>query len=140
MHDNDVEISRVYTRLAKGVIADITFASNEKCEIVVEAEAGETVFKNGGPYIIGIAVHDLTDSKVEIHNFEEKANYQDAGKWDTQAYQKVFGPFSLEDVSGFTAIQGLHCFEVLAYVRSGKQDPDVSFAKSPTFAYFEGTR
>ncbi|MFQ5709433.1 MAG: hypothetical protein ACE5HO_18400 [bacterium] len=140
MNANDVEIARVYTRAPGGIIADTTFASNEKCEIVVEAEAGSAVFDTGGPYIIGIAVHDLTDSKVEIHNFEEQSNYQAPGTWVNQSYQKVFGPFSLQDVSGFTAIQGLHCFEVLAYVRSGKKNPDVSFAKSPVFVYFEGTR
>jgi len=138
MHANDVEIARVYTRLPKNVIADVTFASNEKCEIVVEAEAGRAVFDHGGPYVIGIAVHDLTDSKVEVHNFEEIDEY--GRKWDTQGYQAIFGPFSLKDISGFTAIQGLHCFEVLAYVRSGKNNPDVSFAKSPTFSYFEGKR
>ncbi len=138
MNANDVEIARVYTRIEKGTIADTTFASNEKLEIVVEAEAGEAVFNNGGPYIIGISVHDLTDSKVEIHNYEEKDNYQ--GAWADQSYQKVFGPFSLKDVSGFSSIKGLHCFEVLAYVRSGKKNPDVSFAKSPIFSYFEEVR
>ena len=139
MGPNDVEIVRVYTRQPKGDIADSTFATSEKCEVVVEAEAGSAIWAMGVPYWIGVSVRDLTDNTVKVYSTEEGSNLG-GSKWEKKTYKKVFGPFTLKDISGLTKLQGAHCFEVLAYVRAGMQEPDVSFARSPLFMYYEPKR
>jgi len=74
MGPNDVEIVRVYTRLAARDIADCTFATDEKCEVVVEAEAGNAIWAMGVPYWIGLSIRDLTDNSVKVYSAEEKNN------------------------------------------------------------------
>ena len=127
---NDVSIARVYTRKVGGAIADTSFDSDEKFEVVVEAEAGSAIHGTGAPYQIGIAVRNLTDSSTTVHNLEEDGTFGTAGEWENLAYEEVFGPFS--PVPGDFQ-QGVHCYEIIAYVRARKTDPDVSFAKSPVF-------
>jgi len=142
MGPNDVEIIRVYTRKKGGLTADREFHHLEEFQIVIEAEAGSAIYDLGGPYWLGFTVRNLTDSTVKpaIHQVEEDGEFQ--SPWTPQAYQKVFGPYTLTDLVPWPpdTIKGTHCFEVLAYVRAGKKRPDVSTAASPIFVIYKELR
>jgi len=135
---NDCEIARVFTRRPGQVIADTTFRTDEKFEVVVEGEVGQTLLDSGAPYVIGVTVRNLTDGSTFTpqHNVEEAHDFLDAGEWDAPTHQQAFGPFT--PVPG-TFQQGAHMYEVLAYIRARKTDPDVSYARSPLFIVYKHT-
>ena len=130
---NDVQITRVFTTKAGNDFADFAFNKNETFDVIVEAEAGSTIHGGGGPYEIGVAIRNLTDSSTTVHNLNDQGAFGDAApKWDNLNQRQRFGPFSAVPANP----QGVHCYEALAYVRARNNDPDVSFVKSDTFMIF----
>lgn len=135
---NDCEIARVFTRRPGQVIADTTFRTDETFEVVVEGEVGQTLLDSGAPYEIGVTVRNLTDGSTTPaqHNVRANHDFLDAGEWDAPTHQEVFGPFN--PIPGAFQ-QGAHMYEVIAYIRARKTDPDVSYARSPLFIVYKHT-
>ncbi len=79
MNPNDVEIVRVYTREHNGTVADITphvnpnsLNVNERTfDVVVEAEAGNTITLSGSPYEIRIQAFDFTTGTLAPAPFQQ---------------------------------------------------------------------
>lgn len=59
MGPNKAEIIRVYTREATGEIADNTLDPSANAVVVVDLEAGSTIFGTGAKWQLGIFVKDL---------------------------------------------------------------------------------
>ncbi len=130
---NDIEIVRAYTRRVDGTIADVQFMSAENFEVVVECEGGSAISGSGSPYRIGVTVRNLTDSSILPHNDTEAG----VVNWPDGTYQTVFPSGG----GGYTPVPGegqygVHCYEVIAWLRVRPVDPDVSFARSPIFLVY----
>jgi len=135
MHANDVQIVRVYTKRDDPniEISDQTFASNENIVVVVEAEAGGTLYGNGGPYYICITVRDLTDGSIILSpaggnvNAMLEGNFT-AAPWDDLALRYEFPPIAAQGAG-----KEHHVCDVIACLLAGVHNPNVSFAVSPKF-------
>jgi hypothetical protein len=105
---NDCELVRVFTRRAAAgsTIADETIKSNEAFRVVLQAEAGETLHNNGGPYRLILVVKDETAGTSV--NTATHVPAQGAAKQD-------------------------HIYRAIAVVRAGNVDPIVAFAESELF-------
>ncbi|MEV6666759.1 hypothetical protein [Streptomyces nigra] len=66
MGPNDAQIVRVFSREPKGAIADITLDPKTDGEIVVEAEAGDTLHDGQGKYTVTLALRDLSDGTAVL--------------------------------------------------------------------------
>jgi hypothetical protein len=125
---DDVELVRVYPREKGGLILAETLPSDTDFEVVVEAEAGQTILGSGGVYSIQIVVRDLTDftvvyeDKLEGHFMREP--------WDEQTLSHAF-PIRAQGPA-----KEYHVYEALASLSARTTNPDVSFAKSPMFMIF----
>jgi hypothetical protein len=99
-------------------------------EIVVEVEAGHTIFSMEPHYETGIVVRDLTDNTIVPTT---PAGYGPATlgeiDWDSQTSQFVYQVSSGELGPG----KKNHCCEVIAFLKTGVVDPSISFANSPLF-------
>ncbi len=125
MHDNDVQLIRVYPREKEGTILERSIPSSREFEVVVEARAGKTLHGGGGKYFIQIVVRDLSDFTI-VHN-ESLEGYFTNQPWDEEVLVKAFS----------IPAQGIakenHVYEVLATLCVGLSNPNVSFANSPRF-------
>ncbi len=134
MNDNDVEMVRVFTRQVNSDVADISYAHNDQFEIVVEAEAGQSKFNDGGPYRFDITVRCLTHNmNIELHE-EITGNLAEAAginKWDQQ--KKQFKTNAMDCEHLLPGGKWNDCFEVLAVLSVGRLNPDISIARSPLF-------
>ncbi len=132
---NDVEIVRVYTRNPGGEIADVQFHAAAKYEVVVEAECGSTLHGNGGPYWIGVTVSNLTDVTASVkHDIAAATFGAPLPDWEKFAHQQVFGPFDSDWPGGQT---GVHVYQVYAWVKARKVDPNVSLVGPHLFLVYE---
>jgi hypothetical protein len=129
MGPNDVEIVRVYARNTASPSADPTLNPDEAAQIVVEAEAGDAVFRIGAPYEVQITVKDLVDgSNLPVAPAGVVTGLLSKAPWDKQ--QTKFG---FDVTAAELAKHKGHQCEVYATVYMGLTDPDASFATSPRF-------
>ena len=129
MGPNEGQIIRVFVREAGSAVADSTIAVTAAAEVVVEVEAGTTVYNLMAEYSTGLWVKDLI-SGTDIPFAPAPANGQlDKPPWQPQATEFVYTltPASLAGHAG-------HLCRVYAYTLIGGAPPfEASFAESPLF-------
>jgi hypothetical protein len=123
---NDCELVRVFPRSVGGDIADETIKSNEAFQVVLEAEAGQTLFDNGGPYSLSLVVRDES-AGVVVNNANQAGSFQDLN-WSDLAMEFVF-----PDIPAQGAANVDHIYRAIAVIRAGVANPIVSFAESELF-------
>ena len=129
MGPNDVEIVRVYARNTASPSADPTLNPKEAAQIVVEAEAGDAIFRIGAPYEVQITVKDLVDgSNLPVAPAGAVTGLLSTAPWDKQQIK-----FDFDLTAAELAKHKGHQCEVYATVYMGLTDPDASFATSPRF-------
>ena len=142
MYPDDAQLSRVFTRDVGGPVEDQTFAISADFEVVVEVEAGSTIFGNLATYGIGVAVIDYSFDATAIQNITPNTGVppnafvgfqgpsaMGSPPWATQAAQIVFTVHAA-DLAGRVD----HMCQAYAVLRAGGgAEPQVSFATSPFF-------
>jgi hypothetical protein len=123
---NDCELVRVFPRSVGGAIADETIKSDEAFQVVLEAEVGETLFGDGGPYSLSLVVRDES-AGVVVNNANQTGLFGDAN-WPDLAMEFVF-----PDIPAQGAANEDHIYRAIAVVRARRLDPIVSFAESELF-------
>jgi hypothetical protein len=133
MGPNDVELVRVWTREPSDTIQDVTISTAGNGVVIVEAEAGTTMFTGGGAYKVDIVVRNL--SKMSTIGANPNPPGSNAGtfgdpNWPAQDHQFRF---DIPQVNILPLINDV-C-QVVAYLTVGAPGPnqDVSFAESPLF-------
>lgn len=126
--DNDLELVRAFPRLTGGAggIMDQSVKSNEQFQIGVEAEAGQTLFNNGGPYLISAVVQDLTDN-TNVANATQPGTFGDA-TWTNRRLDFAFPPIAAQGAG-----KQDHIYQAIVVLRAGVGNPIVEFAESPMF-------
>jgi hypothetical protein len=128
MGPNHAEIIRVYTREPGSTIEDLTLNSAANAEVVVEVEAGRTIFDTGARYRTGLVIKDLeTGGSVPFSPAPASGSLTDP-PWDTQA-----DSFTYTIAAGDLAGHAGNLCRVYAYLLVGVKDFDASFAESPVF-------
>jgi hypothetical protein len=129
MGPNEAQIIRVYVRETGSTVADATLAATATAEVVVEVEAGSTVYSLMAQYSTGLFVKDLI-SGTDIPFTPVPATGQlDNLPWKPQATEFVYAI-----VPGSFAGHVGHLCRVYAYVLIGGAPPfEASFAESPIF-------
>jgi hypothetical protein len=117
---NDCELVRVFTRGAGGTIADETIKSNQAFEVVLQAEAGQTLHNIGGPYRLSVVVKDESDGTI-VANSVQAGNFGDAN-WTSFATE-----FAFPNVPAQGAAKQDHIYRAIAVLRAGNVDPIVEF-------------
>jgi hypothetical protein len=134
MHPNDARLSNVYTRELSTEISDRSFAVANSFEIVLEAEAGSTVFNDGVSYHAHAVLHDLTaNENISIGSAMAGSMGKKGGPWEEQATEFVY-------IVAADHLRGRvdHICQVVAFLRVGSgREPNVSFASSPLFLLHE---
>jgi len=125
MHDNDVQMSRVYSREVGGTILDQTFPAGDDVEVVVEAEAGSTIFGLNPPFSLDIVVTNQSTSTV-VHTDNISGTLNSAADWPALAQ-------AFEFTVPNAALTQDEVHNVLACLKVGGVNPNVSFAESPMF-------
>jgi hypothetical protein len=122
---NDCDLVRVFTRRAAAgsVIADQTIKSNEAFQVVMQAEAGQALFNNGGPYRLNVVVRDLTDGTT-VNAATQAGNFGDAN-WPGLAMQ-----FAFPAIAAQGAGKQDHIYQATVVSTAGAVDPIVAFAES----------
>jgi hypothetical protein len=128
MGPNHAEIIRVYTREPGNTIEDLTLDSAANAEVVVEVEAGQTIFDTGARYKTGLVIKDLeTGGSIPFSPAPVSGSLTDP-PWDTQA-----DSFTYTIQAGDLAGHAGNLCRVYAYLLVGVKDFDASFAESPVF-------
>lgn len=130
MGPNDAEAVRVFTRESGATIADVTFPVNADFEILVDAEAGNTIWGGGTEYHTGLVLRDISaNDDIPVNPVAYGPEAMGAGgSWDPQATQFLY-EVKAADLAG----RENHCCQAIAFLRVRKVDPDASFAESPMF-------
>ena len=142
MHPNDAKLANVYTREEKTTISDRSFSVAHPFEIILEVEAGSTIFNDGVSYHIGFVLQDLTANTTNI------PLEPTTGPWSAQVGPAVgfagsmgTGPWSAQASKFLYTVAAAdlanrvdHICQVVAFLRVGSgREPNVSFASSPLF-------
>ncbi|MEV6170992.1 hypothetical protein AB0L99_22505 [Streptomyces sp. NPDC051954] len=134
MGPNDAQIVRVFSREPKGPIADLTLDPTKDAEIVVEAEAGDTLHQTGGKYSVTLVVRDISDGTAIPATVagapqpnEVKGSFTDAN-WPNLAagFDFVISSATLQNHRG-------HLAQAYGSVLYGTGKPGVTFAVSQPF-------
>lgn len=142
MYPDDAQISRVFTRDVGATVEDETFTITANFEVVVEVEAGTTIFFNASTYFISVAVIDYSFDATAIPNITNPGgtgsgpfvgtqgpSAMNSAPWATQATQIVFTVHAA-DLAG----RADHMCQAYAFLRvGGGAEPQASFATSPFF-------
>jgi hypothetical protein len=125
---NDVELVRVYVTTDPATpqrIADQTVKSNQQFAVVIEAEAGQSLHQNGGPYNFSMVVRDLTDGSTV-------ANATQAGTFGDANWPGFKTEFLFPNIPPQGARQG-HLCEVIGVLTAGNVNQNVDFARGELF-------
>ncbi|MFI6906121.1 hypothetical protein ACIBKY_32995 [Nonomuraea sp. NPDC050394] len=128
MGPNDVELTQVYTREPNKTIADVTFASTNDFQVVVEAEAGNAIFSGGGQFTTSIVVRDLT-----ANDDIPFAPGSVSGQFGQQEWSREDNSFVYAVKANDLTNRKGHLCEVYAYLLAGIRNHDASLAKSRMF-------
>jgi hypothetical protein len=126
---NDVELVRVYITTDPTTpqrIADQTARDDQPFAVVLEAEAGQALHANGGPYTFSMVVRDLTDGTT-ITNATQNGSFGD-GNW-----QFLKTEFLFPNVPPPGTGKRGHVCEVIAVLTAGNVNQNVDFARSDPF-------
>ena len=129
MHPNTAALARVYAREKGSTVSDQSFSVANDFEIVVEAEAGSTIFNDGGGYSVDVILFD----KKQVTNItltqplNTTGNMMGAG-WPAQVTQFVY-TVPKANLAGRAG----HTCDLSASLQVGAgAEPGVSDAEGPT--------
>ncbi len=135
MHPNDAALAKVYAREVGSTVSDQSFSVAKDFEIVVEAEAGSTIFDDGGKYRLDVILFDKKaiqnievkpEAPPQTTDFDGDGNMTDAN-WDTQAETFVY----LVSKDALTGRDGHTCDLSASLQVGGGTEPNVSDALGP---------
>jgi hypothetical protein len=109
-------------------VADFTLSSAKDGEVVVELEAGDTVFTSGAHYETGLVIKDLVTGATIPATPAPVSGGMDTAPWTTRSESFVY-TISAADLA---AHAGNLC-QIYTYLLVGKHHFDASFAESPLF-------
>ena len=128
MGPNHAQIIRVYTREVGSPIADFVLDATKPAEVVVEVEAGATVFGTGAKYRTGFMVKDLETGTTIAFSPAPAVGAFGSPPWGTPSEALVYTmtPAALGPHAG-------HLCRVYAYLLVGIANYDASFVESDLF-------
>ena len=128
MGPNHAQIIRAYTREVGSPIADFVLDATKPAEVVVEVQAGTTVFTSGAKYKTGFLVKDLETGTSIPFNPAPVSGSLDSAPWSaaSEAFVYTMTPAALAPHAG-------HLCRIYAYLLVGAADYDASFVESDLF-------
>ncbi len=128
MGPNHAQIIRVFTRETGSTIADFVLDATKPAEVVVEVEAGATVFSLGAKYTTGLMIKDLETGTSIAFAPAPVSGTLNSAPWSTPSEAFVYHvtPASLAAHKG-------HLCRVYAYLLIGTANFDASFVESEVF-------
>ncbi len=122
---NECELSRVYVRNQGGVVSEESIKDNRKFDVVLEAEAGQTLFNGGGAYKLLMVLRDLSSSTT-LNAQSLSGTFGDAN-WPQPVVQHAF----TQNPAGGAADD--HVLQALGVLSAGKADPIVDAEQTDVF-------
>jgi hypothetical protein len=110
-----------------GGISEESIKDNQSFDLVLELEAGQTIFNSGAVYNLFVVLNDLSDSSKTIYTNAQAGSLGDP-KW--QAMDTTF--FWTVPV-GTVALADDHVYQTIAVMSVGKHDPIVDAEQSDLF-------
>ncbi|MGW3285486.1 hypothetical protein ACWDR3_12685 [Streptomyces sp. NPDC001002] len=131
MGPNDAQIVRVFSREPSGPIADSTLDPQKDGEIVLEAEAGETLHQGEGSYRVSLVVRDISDGSLIplTGSGVVTGQFQVAGK----GWTDPVGTFTFTMSSTVLGQHAGNIAQAYGSVKYGTKKPGATFAVSPPF-------
>lgn len=128
MGPNHAQIIRVYTREVGSPIADFVLDATKPAEVVVEVEAGATVFSLGAKFTTGFMVKDLETGASIGYTPPAVSGTLSFPPWTSpsEAFVYTISPAALAPHQG-------HLCRVYAYLLVGVAQYDASFVESELF-------
>ena len=116
------ELARVYVRNQGGQVSEESIRDDAPYDVVFEAEAGKTLWDQGGAYKLLMVLKDLSSSTTVIQQAVE-GTFGDPN-WPNTVLQYAFP----QTPAGAGADD--HVFQALGVLSAGKHDPIVDSAQS----------
>ena len=123
---NQCELSRVYVRNSGGQVSEESIKDNASFDVVLDAEAGQALFNNGGAYKLIMVLTDLTGDYVTYANNALTGTFGDAN-WPSPV---LSFPFTLPPVGPG---RDDHVFQAMGVLSAGMSDPIVDTEQSDVF-------
>jgi hypothetical protein len=123
---NECELSRVYVRNTGGLVSEESIKDSASFEVVLEAEAGQALFNNGGAYKLLMVLTDLTNDYITFNTNSVSGTFGDAN-WPGPVLQFPFA------VPATGSGRDDHVFQAMGVVSAGKNDPIVDTEQSDVF-------
>lgn len=124
---NDVSLVRTFVRPQEGTIEQETIKSNQTFEVVVEVEAGQTIFNNGGPYqILGVVKDENTGEIIKTPSVS--GNFGD-NTWPRTQAVIILAP----TIPPQGSAKNNHIYRATAVLVVGTRDPNVEFTEDVPF-------
>jgi hypothetical protein len=129
---NQCELSRVYVRYTDitnhGGVSEEAIKDNAPFDLVLELEAGQTVFNTGAQYNLLIVLNDLSDSSTTVFSKTQSGQFGDTG------WPKPDGQYFWTVPTGvITSTVDDHVFQAIGVMSVGKADPVVDSGQSDLF-------
>jgi hypothetical protein len=124
---DECELSRVYVRNPGGLVAEESIKDNVIFEVVLEAEAGQALFNQGGAYKLITVVTDFTNDYITFFTNSVSGTFGDAN-WPNQVVQHAFTPPAAPGPG-----RDDHVFQAIGVVSAGRADPIVDTEFSDVF-------
>jgi hypothetical protein len=127
---NDCELVRVFVRSATpgSAIADDTIKHDQPFQLVVQAEAGDAIYGNGGPYRFAAVVTDLHNPATPVATPNLSGTFRDA-HWNSPAIEIVLATLPAQGPT-----KDDHIYRATVVMVVGQANPIVDFAESNPFA------
>ena len=123
---NQCELSRVYVRNSGGQVSEESIKDNASFDVVLEAEAGQALFNNGGAYKLIMVLTDLTGDYITFATNTLSGTFGDAN-WPNPV---LSFPFTLPPTGSGRED---HLFQAMGVLSAGKSDPIVDTEQSDIF-------
>jgi len=123
---NDCELSRVYVRNNGGLVSEESIKDNVSFDVVLEAEAGQTLFNGGGAYKLIMVVTDFTADYTTYATNTVSGNFGDAN-WPNPVLSY---PFTLAPAGPG---RDDHVLQAMGVLSAGRNDPSVDTEQSDLF-------
>jgi hypothetical protein len=128
---NECELSGVYVRYTDvadhGGISEESIKDNQSFDLVLELEAGQTIFNAGAAYNLFVVLNDLSDSSKTIYTNTQAGSLGDP-KWQT-----MDTTFFWTVPASPPALTDDHVYQAIAVMSVGKHDPIVDAEQSDLF-------
>jgi hypothetical protein len=117
-----------YTDVANhGGISEESIKDNQSFDLVLELEAGQTIFNAGAMYNLFVVLNDLSDSSKTVYK-----NAQAGGLGDPK-WQAMDTTFAWTVPAGTVPLADDHVYQAVAVMSVGKNDPIVDVEQSDLF-------